>query len=73
MTHDGEIKILNESYINEQEWRELGALGKYINLSLTALQDDQGVPSRSNRFQAVEDMIRYLEIHGYTIKKEGVL
>ena len=55
--------------LTDDEQRELVLLGGGIIESLSALPNEIGLPSRTNRLQAVNDMIKYLQIHDYEIIK----
>ena len=49
--------------LTEKEVVELVELGKTIQLALSCDANDTGLPCRSDRFEAVKSMKRYLEIH----------
>ena len=54
--------------LNKEEIKKLNQLGKRITLSLDLRKTDLngiGIPSRTNRFALIEDMIEYLKIHDY--------
>ena len=56
--------------LNKKEIKMLNKLGKDIMLSLDLNKtdlNDIGIPSRTNRLQAVKDMIEYLKIHDLRI------
>ena len=56
--------------LNKKEIEMLNKLGKDISLSLDLDNTDLnniGIPSRTNRLQAVKDMIEYLKIHDLRI------
>tara|TARA_Y100000114_G_scaffold147013_1_gene158328 strand:- start:443 stop:658 length:216 start_codon:yes stop_codon:yes gene_type:complete len=56
--------------LNKKEIKMLNKLGKDIRLSLDLDKTDLnniGIPSRTNRLQAVKDMIEYLKIHDLRI------
>ena len=56
--------------LNKEEIKKLNKLGKSNRLSLDLKKTDLngiGIPSRSNRFALIEDMIEYLKIHNYQI------
>ena len=62
--------------LNKKEIKRLNELGKSISISLDLRLTDLnviGIPSRTNRFAAIESMIEYLKIHNYKItnKKRG--
>ena len=54
-------------YLNKQEVDELFRLFEDIKLDLS----DHNFPTRTNRLEAVSNMKRVLEIHGYKITEEG--
>ena len=54
-------------YLNKQEVDELFRLFEDIKLDLS----DNNFPTRTNRLEAVSNMKRVLEIHGYKITEEG--
>jgi hypothetical protein len=49
--------------ITDQQWRELAKLGKNIIICLRQNLNGDGVPPRSDRFEALKLMQRYLAIH----------
>ena len=56
--------------LSKDEIKKLNQLGKRITLSLDLRKTDLngiGIPSRTNRFALIEDMIEYLKIHDYKI------
>ena len=54
--------------LTEKEMKQLVKLGKGIQRSLSDDINGTGLPSRSNRLEAVKDMIKYLQIHDYEVK-----
>ena len=54
-------------YLNNNEVAELFRLFEDIKLDLS----DTSFPTRTNRLEAVSNMKRVLEIHGYKITEEG--
>jgi len=52
--------------LNKQEIEQLMDLFDKIKLDLS----DTGFPTRTNRLEAVENMKRVLEIHGYNLTRE---
>ena len=59
--------------LNKKEIKRLNQLGKSISISLDLSLTDLngiGIPSRTNRFAAIESMKEYLSIHGYEIFDE---
>ena len=53
--------------MNEKEQADLVSLGKDIQANLSCDVNGTGLPCRTDRLEAVSDMKRYLEIHGYKI------
>ena len=51
--------------LNKKEIKRLIELGKRIQLGLSCDINGQGIPCRTDRLQAVDDMIEYLSIHNY--------
>ena len=49
--------------LNKKEIKKLIELGKKIQLGLSCDINGQGIPCRTDRLQAVEDMREYLAIH----------
>ena len=55
--------------LNAQEQEELFRLGDDIQKDLSCDANGTGLPCRTDRLSAVENMKRYLEIHGFKIKE----
>jgi len=53
--------------LTDKEMTELGSLGYCIIDSLMCEANGPHMPCRTDRLTAVEDMKRYLEIHGYKV------
>ena len=53
--------------LNQKEIKRLIELGKRIQLGLSCDINGQGIPCRTDRLQAVKDMIEYLKIHDLRI------
>ena len=53
--------------LNKKEIKRLIELGKRIQLGLSCDINGQGIPCRTDRLQAVEDMIEYIMIHDYRV------
>ena len=49
--------------LSNTEIKKLIELGKKIQLGLSCDINGQGIPCRTDRLQAVSDMIEYLNIH----------
>ena len=54
--------------ITDKEYKQLATLGKKIIKDLSENFNGDGVPGRTCRFEAIKNMIKYLEIHDYKIK-----
>jgi len=52
-----------ENRVTEKEIKELVELGKNIQLCLSCNINDTGLPCRTDRFEAVTLMKKYLGIH----------
>ena len=57
--------------LTKQEQAELFRLGEDIQAGLSCDVNGTGIPCRTDRLDAVENMKRYLEIHDYIIRKNG--
>jgi hypothetical protein len=53
--------------LNEKEQDDLISLGEDIQANLSCDANGTGLPCRTDRLEAVSNMKRYLEIHGYRI------
>ena len=53
--------------LNKKEIKKLIEVGKKIQLGLSCDINGQGFPCRTDRLQAVKDMIEYLKIHDLRI------
>ena len=60
--------MVDKSILNSQEQEELFRLGDDIQKDLSCDANGTGLPCRTDRLEAVSNMKRYLEIHGYKIK-----
>ena len=58
------------NFLSEDECSELHRLGEDIKAGLSCDANGTGLPCRTDRLDAVENMKRYLEIHGYTNMKQ---
>jgi hypothetical protein len=56
------------STFNKYKWTQLADLGAKIILDLSENINGDGVPGRTSRFCAIENMIKYLELHDYEVK-----
>ncbi len=66
------MKTINETLSNK-EIKEISKLGKKIQTSLSCDINGQGIPCRTDRFSAIEDMIEYLKIHNFKFLGEDQL
>ena len=57
---------MSRTHLDKQEVEELYRLFEDIKLDLS----DKDFPTRTNRLEAVENMKRVLEIHGYDITEQ---
>ena len=51
--------------LNDKEVKRLGELGQVILGCLSCAINDNNIPCRTDRLEAVNHMIGYLSIHGY--------
>ena len=58
--------------LNKKEIKMLIELGKKIQLGLSCDINGTGLPCRTDRLQAVQDMVEYLIIHDLKIYYENV-
>ena len=62
--------MVDKSILNSQEQEELFRLGDDIQKDLSCDANGTGIPCRTDRLEAVSNMKRYLEIHGYKLTRE---
>jgi hypothetical protein len=62
----------DKSILSNQEQEELFRLGDDIQKDLSCDANGTGIPCRTDRLEAVSNMKRYLEIHGYKLTREEV-
>jgi|TARA_B100001964_G_scaffold117819_1_gene131265 hypothetical protein len=67
------MKKKNELALSNKEIKKLSKLGKNIQRSLSCDINGMGIPCRTDRFTAVEDMIEYLKIHNFKFLGEDQL
>lgn len=67
------MKKGNKNVLNNKEIKELSKLGKTISLSLSCDINEMGIPCRTDRLEAVKDMVAYITIHGAEIKWEKLM
>ena len=60
----------DKSILSNQEQEELFRLGDDIQKDLSCDANGTGIPCRTDRLEAVSNMKRYLEIHGYKLTRE---
>jgi len=58
--------------LTTKEVDKLVKLGKDIQAGLSCDANGTGVPCRTDRLDAVSNMKKYLEIHGYNLTREEV-
>jgi len=56
--------------LTDSDMTELAKLGKLIQLGLSCDANGSGVPCRTDRLDAVGNMLEYLRLHDYTITNE---
>ena len=54
---------------NNTEIESLRELGEKIQQDLSCDLNGTGLPCRTDRLEAVENMIKYISIHGYKIEE----
>ena len=59
---------MTTNVLSDPEIEELAELGSLITIDLSCDANGTGLPCRTDRLEAVSNMKRYLEIHGYKIK-----
>ena len=60
--------MVDKSILTAQEQEELFRLGEDIQKALSCDANGTGIPCRTDRLDAVENMKRYLEIHDYIVR-----
>ena len=60
--------MVDKSLLTAQEQEELFRLGDDIQKGLSCDANGTGIPCRTDRLDAVENMKRYLEIHDYIVR-----
>ncbi len=63
--------MVDKSILTAQEQEELFRLGEDIQKGLSCDANGTGIPCRTDRLDAVENMKRYLEIHDYDVIAPG--
>ena len=63
--------MVDKSILNSQEQEELFRLGDDIQKDLSCDANGTGLPCRTDRLEAVSNMKRYLEIHGYNVRRNN--
>ena len=59
------------SRLNDKEIKRLGELGQAIQGGLSCAINDNGIPCRTDRFDAVKHMLEYVKIHGYVFTRSS--
>ena len=59
-----------EGVLNQKEIDQLVELGHKIKMSLNCDINDTGIPCRTDRLAAVNDMIEYIKIHAYPVGEQ---
>lgn len=59
--------VVEKNSLSETDIKELIKLGKKIQLSLSCNINGSDLPCLTDRFSAINDMIKYLEIHNCKI------
>ena len=54
--------------LNSTEIKSLKDLGEKIKLDLGCDLNGTGIPCRTDRLEAVNNMIKYISIHGYRVE-----
>ena len=60
--------LAGSNILSNQEQEELFRLGEDIQKGLSCDANGTGLPCRTDRLDAVENMKRYLEIHDYIVR-----
>ena len=63
--------MVDKNLLTAQEQEELFRLGDDIQKDLSCDANGTGIPCRTDRLSAVENMKRYLEIHVYDVIAPG--
>jgi hypothetical protein len=53
--------------LTDNQMKQLAKLGKAIQDALECNVNGEGVPCRTDRLDAVQSMIKYLQIHNYSV------
>ena len=59
---------MSNNIINDKQWKRLAKLGESLIICLAVDLNGDGVPPRSDRFEALKLMREYLDIHDITTK-----
>ena len=54
---------MQKNVLTDEKVEELVELGKQIQMDLSCDANGYGLPCKTDRFEAIRNMIRYLEIH----------
>lgn len=55
--------------LTDKEIKQLAILGKKIITDLSEDVNGYGVPGKTCRLEAINNMIKYLKLHNYEVKK----
>mgnify|MGYP005821319803 CR=1 FL=1 len=58
--------------LTRSDLKELARLGKAISRALACDINGTGIPPRSERFDAVNNMVKYIELHDYEVMDMAV-
>jgi len=56
--------------LTDEEINELVELGEKIQMDLSCDANNIGLPCKTDRFSAIDHMVKYLKIHGIHIQSE---
>jgi len=56
--------------LTDSDMAELAELGEKIQLDLSCDVNGEGVPCRTDRLEAVKNMVAYLRLHDYQVHDE---
>ena len=60
--------MVDKSLLTAQDQEELVKIGDNIQKDLSCDANGTGLPCRTDRLEAVSNMKKYIEIHGFKIK-----
>jgi len=59
------------STLNDKDVKRLGELGQAIQGCLSCDINDNNIPCRTDRFEAIKNMLEYVKIHGYVFTRSS--